>query len=409
MSEQVEKSATATHYKPIRLKKREERRIKQGHVWLFSNEIDNTETPLKSFEAGDVVTVEASNGKAIGVAYVNPNTLICGRIISRSAKARFNQGFIKKRIQAAQQLRDINFSQPYYRLVFGDSDGLPGLVIDRFGDVFVAQITTAGMEKMKDIITTTIENLYHPKALVYSNETASRKLEGLPLYEEVAIGELSESVQIEENGAKFDVPMSGGQKTGWFYDHRLARKRLQEMAKGKRVLDVFSYLGSWGIEAAVAGAEQVVCVDASSAALDGVEKNAKLNGVQDKLTTYEGNAFDVLKVLISEGHKYDIVIIDPPAFVKRKKDIRSGTDGYRRINELAMRLVENNGILVSASCSHHMSRDALLTQIQLGARHLDKTVQLFDQAHQAPDHPVHPAIPETEYIKTFFFRVSKAW
>ena len=395
--------------KSLRLKKNEEKRIKQGHLWVFSNEIDTKETPLKDFEAGEVVSIESANGKAIGIGYVNPQTLICARLLSRNVKAKFNQAFIKKRIQAALVLRELNFDKPYYRLVFGDSDGLPGLVIDRFDDVFVAQITTAGMENVKEDITTTIENLFHPRALVYRNDTASRTLEGLEQYEEIAIGELPAEVLLEENGTTFSIPVQEGQKTGWFYDHRMARKRLQDLVKGKRVLDVFSYLGGWGIEAAVAGAKEVICIDSSVSALDGVDKNAKLNGVQDKVSTFQGNAFDALKMLITEAQKFDVVIIDPPAFIKRKKDIKSGTDGYRRINELALRLVEYDGILVSASCSHHMSRNSLLSQVQLAARHVDRSVQLFDQAHQAPDHPIHPAIPETEYIKTLFFRVGKPW
>ncbi|MPQ77517.1 class I SAM-dependent rRNA methyltransferase [Hydrogenovibrio sp. JE_KL2] len=393
----------------LRLKKNEDRRLKQGHMWIYSNEVDTQVSPLKNFESGQVVTVESSNGKPLGIAYINPNTLICGRLLSRNPKVEFNQAFLKKRIQAALALREMNFEAPYYRLVFGESDGLPGLVVDRFGDVFVAQITTAGMEKMKAEITQTIENLFHPTALVYRNDTASRSLEGLESYEEVAIGTLPESIVIEENGAKFQIPVESGQKTGWFYDHRMARKRMQSLVQGKRVLDVFSYLGGWAMEAAVAGATEVVCVDASSAALDGVEINAELNGVSDKLTTYEGNAFDVLKVLIGEAQKFDVVIVDPPAFVKRRKDLKSGSEGYRRINELAMRLVENDGVLISASCSHHMSRDDLLQQVQSAAKHIDRTIQMFDQGHQGSDHPVHPAIAETEYLKSFFFKVSKTW
>lgn len=392
----------------IRLKKNEDKRLKQGHLWIFSNEVDTQVTSLKDLQPGEVVTVEANNGKPLGVAYVNPNTLICGRLLSRNAKVQFNQAFLKKRIQAAQALREMNFSTPYYRLVFGESDGLPGLVIDRFGEVFVAQITTAGMENLKAEIVQTIENLYHPKALVLRNDSKSRELEGLPLYTEVAIGPMPEQILIEENSAQFAIPAEMGQKTGWFYDHRMARRRLQDFVKDKTVLDVFSYLGGWGIEAAVAGAKEVTCVDASSFALDGVDANAVLNGVADKLITIEGNAFDVLKALAAECHKYDVVIVDPPAFVKRKKDLKAGSDAYRRINELAMRLLNPDGILVSASCSHHMSRDALLKQVQLAARHIDRSIQLFDQAHQSPDHPVHPAIPETEYIKTFFFKVSKS-
>lgn len=393
----------------LRLKKNEERRIKQGHLWVFSNEVDNKITPLKDFEAGQPVIIEASNGKPIGMGYVNPNTLICARLLSRSAKVELNTKFLKRRIQDAQALRELNFDQPFYRLVFAESDGLPGLVIDRFGDVFVVQITTAGMENVKADILQVLENLYHPQAVVMRNDSKSRELEGLPLYEEVALGSLPEEIVIVENGTKFAIPVEGGQKTGWFYDHRMARARLQGLVAGKRVLDVFSYLGGWGIQAAVAGAESVTCVDASESALDGVERNAELNEVSEKVTLIQGNAFDVLNALRLEAERFDVVIVDPPAFVKRKKDLKSGSEGYRRINEIAMRLLNPDGILVSASCSHHMGRDQLLSQVQSAARHIDRQVQLFDQGHQGPDHPIHPAIPETEYLKSFFLKVSQSW
>jgi len=247
----------------VRLKKNEERRIKQGHMWVFSNEVDLVATPIKGMDAGQQVIVESSNGKAIGMGYVNPNTLICVRLLSRNPKLEMNMKFLKRRIQAAQDLRELSFDAPYYRLVFGDSDGLPGLVIDRFGDVFSVQITTAGMEAVKDDIVQVLENLYHPSAIVMRNDNKSRELEGLPLYDEVVHGELPDEIIIEENGAKFAIPVKDGQKTGWFYDHRMGRRRLQEMVAGKRVLDVFSYLGGWGIEAAIAGASEVTCVDSS--------------------------------------------------------------------------------------------------------------------------------------------------
>ncbi len=393
----------------LRLKKNEDRRLKQGHLWIFSNEVDTAVTPLKNFTAGQQVVVEASNGKPLGTAYVNPNTLICARVFTRNAKHGLNLQLLKTRLQQAQALRETCFSEPYYRLVFGESDGLPGLVIDRFNNVFVVQIGTAGMEAVKDDIIQVLINLYHPQAIVWRNDMASRELEGLEKYQELAYGELPDEVIVKENGAEFVIPVLGGQKTGWFYDHRMARAKLQTLVAGKKVLDVFSYLGGWGIQAAMAGAESVACVDASESALDGVHVNAERNGVADKLTSYQGNAFEVLSALSTQGEKYDVVIVDPPAFVKRKKDLKAGAEGYRRINELAMRLVTPGGILVSASCSHHMPRELLLTQIQAAASHVDRTVQVFDQAYQAPDHPVHPAIVETEYLKTFFCRVTSRW
>ncbi len=393
----------------LRLKKNEDRRLKQGHAWIFSNEVDTALTPLKNFAAGQQVIVEASNGKALGTAYVNPNTLICGRLFTRNAKHGLNMQLLKARIQQAQALRQLHYAEPFYRLVFGESDGLPGLVIDRFDQVFVVQISTAGMEAVKDDVVQVLINLYHPQAIVWRNDMASRELEGLEKYQALAYGELPDQVIVKENGAQFMVPVLAGQKTGWFYDHRQARAKLQTLVAGKRVLDVFSYLGGWGIEAAVAGADSVACVDSSESALDAMHASAELNGVADKLSSYQGNAFEVLSVLANEGEKFDVVVVDPPAFVKRKKDLKAGAEGYRRINELAMRLVTPGGILVSASCSHHMPRELLLTQIQAAASHIDRTLQVFDQVGQAPDHPVHPAIVETEYLKSFFCRVSPRW
>lgn len=393
----------------LRLKKNEERRIKQGHLWVFSNEVDNNVTPLKAFEAGQEVVIEASDGKPLGMGYVNPNSLICARILSRSAKVEFNLKFLKRRIQEAQQLRELSYDQPYYRLVFAEADGLPGLVIDRFADVFSVQISTAGMEAKKDDILQVLENLYHPQAIVLKNDLSSRKLEGLELYEEVVHGELPEQLIIEENYTKFAVPVVDGQKTGWFYDHRDSRAALQKLVKGKKVLDVFSYLGGWGIAALNAGAQEVTCVDASESALDGVDRNAALNGLAEKCITIQGNAFEVLKALKNEAHKYDVVIVDPPAFIKRKKDFKQGFEAYQRINQLAMRVLEKDGILVSASCSHHLTRDNLMQAVQTAARHIDRQAQCFAQGHQGADHPVHPAIPETEYIKTLFFKVGQSW
>jgi len=393
----------------LRLKPNEDRRLKQGHLWIYSNEVANQITPLKSFSAGQQVVVESAKGKVLGLAYVNPNTLICARLLSRSVKGELGYKLLKKRIQAAESLRMLHYSEPFYRLVYGESDALPGLVIDRFDEVFAVQMTTAGMEAITDLIVEVLVNLYQPQAIMLKNDLPMRTLEGLPRYEKLAYGRLPETVVVLENQTEFVIPLEGGQKTGWFYDHREARKQLQAWVKGKRVLDVFSYLGGWGLEMAIAGAKEVTCVDASELALDGVEQNALRNGVADKVITLQGNAFDALKALRAEGHKYDVVIVDPPAFIKKKKDMKSGTEAYRRINELAIRLLEKDGLLVSASCSHHLSRESLIKQVNLAARHIDRSLQLVAQGYQAPDHPIHPAIAETEYLKSLFFRVGQTW
>jgi 23S rRNA (cytosine1962-C5)-methyltransferase len=389
------------------LKNREDKRLKQGHLWVYSNEIDIEKSPLKSFELGQLVKVVTQQGKALGTAYINPNQLICARMLTRNDKIQINETFFKKRLQAAQALRDAVYEQPFYRLVFAESDFLPGLVIDRFDDALVVQITTAGMEALKPMLMQVLENLYHPRVMLFRNDLASREQEGLTLENDWAPGsEHPDTVPMIENGAKFEVPIVAGQKTGWFYDHRSARAQLQQWVSGKRVLDVFSYAGAWGIEAAVAGATEVTCVDASAKALDWVDQHAQLNQVGERLTGIEGKAFEALKSLAAEGHKYDVVVVDPPAFIKRKKDMREGTRAYQRLNELAIRLVQPGGLLVSASCSFHLSGDALLKLTQQAARQHDRQLQLLVQGHQSPDHPVHPAIRETDYLKSFFFRVT---
>lgn len=388
----------------VRLKKHEEKRIKQGHLWIYSNEIDTQYTPLKTFEPGAAVVVEAANGKFLGIGYINPHSLIAVRLLTRNKDVQLGIRFFKKRIQQAEALRTLHFEKPFYRLVYGESDLLPGLVIDRHGDVFVVQLTTAGMEQLKSKVLDALQALYAPRAIVLKNDLESRKQEGLSLENEV-VGMLPEQVLIEENGTQFILPVLKGQKTGWFYDHRMSRAYLQQLCKGKRVLDVFSYLGGWGLEALTSGANEAVFVDSSARALDYLEQSAQYNGVAERTTVYEGNVFEVLPQLSLDGERFDIVVVDPPAFIKRKKNFRSGSEGYRRVNELAMRLLVPNGILISASCSHHMPREVLRQQLQSAARHVDRQIQVFAQGGQGPDHPIHPAIEETEYLKTFFSRV----
>jgi 23S rRNA (cytosine1962-C5)-methyltransferase len=221
----------------------------------------------------------------------------------------------------------------------------------------------------------------------------------------VAYGDVPESVELIENGTRFMAPVHGGQKTGWFYDHRINRSQLQQYVAGKRVLDVFSYIGGWGIQAAVAGASEVYCVDASATAIDAVLANATLNGVEDRVAAIQGKAIDVLKQLIADQERFDVVVLDPPAFIKKRKDQKAGEAAYRHINELGMRLLGRDGLLVSASCSMHLAKETLLDIVRASGRHLDRHVQIIGQGGQGPDHPIHPAIAETDYLKAVFARV----
>lgn len=385
------------------LRKGAERRLRSGHLWVYSNEVDTQRSPLNDFEPGSQAEIRAFNDKPMGTVFVNPHALICGRLISRDSGQGMTPQRLTQRIETALELRNRLFEKPFYRWVFGDSDGLSGLVIDRFDDTVVVQISTAGMEALKDSIVRAIEKLAHPKAIVLKNDGKMRKVEGLDSYVEQASGPEVEMLLVEENGVRFEVPLDGGQKTGWFYDHRMNRQRLQAYAPGKRVLDVFSYVGGWGIQAACAGATQVTCVDSSAAAINSVHHNAGINGL-DNVETIEGDAFEALKALADEKEKFDIVVLDPPALIPRRRDQKAGEQAYARLNQLGLRLLERDGLLVSASCSMHLSQEKLTDIIRSSGRKIDRFVQLLEQGHQAPDHPVIPGIPETDYIKSCFVR-----
>lgn len=387
------------------LKSQADRRLKLGHLWIYSNEVEVEKSPLKSFEMGQQALVTAHNGKSLGIALINPTGLICGRLISRDEKYPLNKSLLVHRIKQALSLRELAFDEPFYRLIYGDADLLPGLVVDRFGDYLVVQIAGAGMEAVKDEIVAALVQVLEPAGILLSNEHSARELENLPEYTQVIYGEVPEKVELIENNTRFLAPVQGGQKTGWFYDHRVNRAQLQQYVQGKRVLDVFSYIGGWGIQAAVAGASEVYCVDASEAAIDAVLENAQLNGVEDRVAGIQGKAIDVLKELIANDERFDVVVLDPPAFIKKRKDQKAGEAAYRHINELGMRLLGRDGLLVSASCSMHLGKDTLLEIVRAAGRHLDRHVQIIGQGGQGPDHPVHPAIPETDYLKAVFARV----
>jgi 23S rRNA (cytosine1962-C5)-methyltransferase len=394
-------------YPALYLRRGEEARLRAGHLWVFSNEVDVKRSPLSGFEPGQACTIVDSADRALGVGYANPNSLIAARLVNRGTEHALDRSLIVHKLNVALSLRERLFAEPYYRLVFGEADGLPGLTVDRYGDVLVAQMTTAGMERLKDEIAAALVKAIKPRAIVWKNDAGIRALEHLPDYVEVGYGELPDAVIAREGGIDFQIDPVGGQKTGWFYDQRSNRDQLAAYVSGKRVLDMFSYLGAWGIRAAGFGASEVACVDASAGAVAAIAANAARLGMAN-VSAARADAFDHLKALREARERYDVVILDPPAFVKRKKDFAEGRLAYRRINEMAMQVLARDGILVTCSCSYHMSRTTLLEAVQQGARHLDRQVQVLSQLQQAPDHPVHPAIPETDYLKGFICRVLPA-
>jgi 23S rRNA (cytosine1962-C5)-methyltransferase len=386
----------------LRLKRGEEHRVEGGHVWIFSNEVDNERQPLTTFASGALVRVVSARDAFLGYAYVNPHALICARILSRDAGQPPGRTFLTHRLRAALALRERLYDRPFYRLVHGESDGLPGLVLDRYEDLIVGQAGTAGTESMKDEIVAAVDDVIAPPQFLWKNDGSARELEGLPSYVEAVRGDLPAHVRVEENGVRFRVPFAGSQKTGWFYDQSANRQALLKYVTGRRVLDVFSYVGGWGLAAGKAGALDVTCVDSSAAALAALERVAEDNSIA--VRTLKGDAFDVLDELHSAGERFDVVILDPPAFIKRKKQIPKGEAAYRRLNRLGLQLLVPDGILVSCSCSYHLAPERLLAAIQKAAHQTGRLVQVLESRGQGPDHPVHPAIPETRYLKTFFCR-----
>jgi 23S rRNA (cytosine1962-C5)-methyltransferase len=389
------------------LKRGEDRRLAAGHLWVFSNEVDTERTPLTAFAPGAVAQLRSHRDAFLGYAYVNPHALICARILSREPSLPVSAELIERRLRAALALRERLGEARYCRWVFGESDLLPGLVLDRYGELVVGQIATAGMEALREEITAAVRRVVSPRGLFWKDDSAARELEQLPRFAAPAFGEIPEEVEVLQQGLTFRAPLATGQKTGWFYDQSANRARLARYTvPGARVLDVCSYVGAWAVTALRQGAARACCVDSSQPALQFAAANAQRNGVA--LDTLHADAFDALAALAARGEQFDLVVLDPPAFVKRKKDLFKGQAAYRKLNQLALTLLADQGVLVSCSCSYHLSGAELLHAIQGAARHSARFVQVLEAGGQSPDHPLHPAVPETRYLKAFFCRVTRA-
>jgi len=391
----------------LRLKRGEERRLAAGHLWVFSNEVDTERTPLGQFVPGAPAELRSYRDSFLAYAYVNPHALICARILSRDAAQPVTAELIEQRLSAALALRERVGDARYCRWVFGESDLLPGLVLDRYGEVVVGQIATAGMEALRAPIENAVRRVVQPQSLIWKNDSAARDLEQLPHEVQPAFGELPAQVEVLEGGLSFAAPLAQGQKTGWFYDQSANRSRLRRyIAPGARVLDVCSYVGAWALSALHQGAVRACCVDSSALALEYAGANARRNG--KSIEPLRADAFDALKLLIAQGEQFDVVVLDPPAFIKRKKDTPQGQAAYRKLNQLALALLADGGLLVSCSCSYHLAAEQLLEAIQAAARHSGRFVQILEAGGQSPDHPLHPAIPESRYLKAFFCRATRA-
>jgi len=339
---------------------------------------------------------------------MEPQSLICARVYAPVADVALDATLVESRVRAALQLRERFLDEPYYRLLYGDSDGLSGVVADRFGEHLVLQLNTAGIERYQDLVVQALVDTVAPTGVLLRCDSRARRDQGLEDRVEVVHGEMPELVPLWENGVQFLAPVRGGQKTGWFYDHRVNRAQLQRLAPGKRVLDVYSYVGGWGIQAAAAGAASVCCVDNSAPALELVSRNAALNGVEGRVSTEQGRADQVMEQLHASGEQFDIIVLDPPAFIPRRRDLGKGRKAYQRINEMALRLLAPGGVLISASCSMHLAEADLVDLLRAAGQRTQKRLQIVGVGSQGPDHPVHPAIPETRYLKAVFAAVTPA-
>lgn len=303
----------------LRLKANADRRLRSGHLWLYSNEIDTKLSPLSAFKVGDQAIVENAAGKPLGVALLSPQTLVCARLVSRDIEHRFDKSLLVHRLNIALSLRERLFDAPFYRLVHGEGDLLPGLEVDRFGDTLVVQITAACMEPHKDILLEALLQVCKPTGVLWRNDAPTRDLEGLERYLTVAYGDVPEWLQLLENDLVYTAPMLQKKVLGWNYDQRFNRLQAAAYCTDKRVLSVYSDVGSWAIPAALAGASEVLCADASPQALDALENNAQLNEIGGTLLCAEGDVLETLQSLKADEERFDVIIADPPAFIKRKK------------------------------------------------------------------------------------------
>jgi 23S rRNA (cytosine1962-C5)-methyltransferase len=379
--------------KTVKLKQKEERRILRGHPWVFSNELQNMPAEL---QPGELVDVLDHGGRFVGRGYMNPHTLIAVRILTREHEEIDVEFFLRK-ILTARSLREMLGFGDSYRAVFSEGDGLPGLIVDKYADTLVVQSSTAGIDRLQDVIITALKEVYSPRAIVLRNDMFSREIEGLAQEKSVAAGDISGLVAFEESGIQYWVDPLEGQKTGFFFDQRENRMALKDIVKGRRVLDCFCYVGAWSLNAARFGASEVIGLDSSEKAVDLAAKNAALNGLNVIFIT--ADVFDELRKYDKQRERFGCIILDPPAFVKSRAKVREALKGYKEINLRAMKLLAPGGVLVTCSCSHHIDQDLFKEMLIDAAYAAGRQARLLEMRSQARDHPMLLAARETQYLK----------
>ena len=376
-------------------------RLNAGHLWVFSNELKDSP---KAFTPGSIVELRDKLGEYLGKGYINPHSLIAVRVLTRGTED-IDKAFFKRRIESALAYRRRFVTGECYRAVYSEGDGLPGLIIDRYGDCVSAQITTLGMEEWTDVIIELIEEIFNPSVIVLRNDSSVRNLEGLPLEKRIVKGSLENLPVVKENGVSIEVDPMGGQKTGMFLDQRENRALFSSLAiEGETALDLFSYTGSWALALASKGVN-VTGVDSSEAAVAQATRNAELNNLSERCRFTKADVFDFTKAELSRNTNYSIVVLDPPAFVKSKQRLKEGLRAYRELNGLCMKLIKRGGLLATSSCSYHVDKAVFTDMLRDAARDAGRTVRVIETRSQAKDHPVALSVPETEYLKCVILEI----
>jgi 23S rRNA (cytosine1962-C5)-methyltransferase len=383
----------------VTIKPREGRRARAGAPWIFSNEIA-MEGATKALAPGAVVDVKFDDGQDFGSGFFNPKSLIGVRLFARATGVAADENFFVARLKRALALRERLYARPFYRLVHAEGDGLPGLVIDRFGDVLVVQISIAGIEAKLPLLIAALNKIVKPETIILRNDTPSRALEGLEIYVRTEQGAASR-IAVEENGARYFVDPGQGQKTGWYYDQRDNRAFVAALAKDRTVLDAYSYTGSFGILAAKAGAKEVICLDSSEPALKLAEESAAANQVS--VRAVQADVFEEMTRLGTQKERFDMVLADPPPFVKARKDLEPGAKAYRKLARLAAEITAPGGLLLMSSCSHNIPLDRFGAECAAGILKSGRNASLIHVAGAGSDHPMHPLLPETAYLKALVY------
>jgi 23S rRNA (cytosine1962-C5)-methyltransferase len=396
-----------TEYPTIKILQGEDRRLRGGSPWLYSNELE-MDGAAKALPPGSVVRLVAPNGKVLGLAHFNPRTLIAARLLTRNKDGKVDRSFIEYRVARALALRSKLYAEPYYRLVHAEADGLPGLVVDRFGDVLVLQANTAGMAAIQDEVAAALDAVVKPEVIVARNESSSRGLEGLEAETRALKGEIPSRMLVRENGIEFAADPAGGQKTGWYYDQRHNRAFAAGLCRDQDVLDLYAYAGGFALTAAAAGAKSVTAVDGSEAALALARDTAGRHdggGLAARVRLEKADVFEWLgrQAQAQSKQRYGVVIADPPAFAKSRRDLGAALKGYRKLARGGAALATEPGFLCLGCCSYHVSAEDFLDAAWGGIREAGRGGRLLLRAGAGPDHPIHPSLPESAYLKFLAF------